>query len=137
MPTAQPQPVQATAPVRSGVFPYGKNEYPVTQAELGKFEAFAKKLFQNYRGGAIPSAEDIEKVIELTNVRREVDDDTAIAVFDRGKSDLLCYAFFQANQAGKPNWRYIDGMYRRFEQRGIETGADALQYDYMRHAQAL
>ena len=134
--TAQSQPMQATAPVRSGVFPYGKNEYPVTQAELDKFAAFAKKLFDEYRGGAAPSEADIEKVIELTNVRREIGD-AAIAVFDWDKSDLLRYAFEQADAAGKLNWRYIDGMYRRFDQRDIVTGADARQYDFMRHAQAL
>ena len=30
------------------------------------------------------------------------------------------------------NWRYIDGMYRRFEQRDITTGAEAYQYDLLR-----
>jgi len=142
--TPATQPMQATEPAavstpttqRNGVFPYGKNEYPVTQAELDKFAAFTKKLFDDYRGGAAPSEADIEKVIELTNVRKEIGN-TAIAVFDWDKYDLLHYAFEQADAVGKLNWCYIDGMYRRFDQRDIVTGADARQYDFMRHAQAL
>ena len=73
----------------------------------------------------------MEKIIEYVVVRREING-TVFALLDEGRADLLRYAFEKASAAKKLNWRYIDGMYRRFEQRDITTGAEAYQYDLLR-----
>lgn len=111
---------------------YGENKYPITQRELNKVQSFAQELFQTYGGGRRPNEADMERVMEYTVTRREIDGDRAVAVLDEGRADLLWYAFEKASAAKKLNWRYIDGMYRRFEQRDITTGAEAYQYDLLR-----
>ena len=111
---------------------YGENKYPITQRELNKVQRFAQELFQTYGGGRRPNEADMERVMEYTVTRREIDGDRAVAVLDEGRADLLWYAFEKASAAKKLNWRYIDGMYRRFEQRDITTGAEAYQYDLLR-----
>ena len=62
--------------------------------------------------------------------RRELDEDTAIAVFDPDKAELLRYAFQQAANADKVTWGYINGIYNRFVQRGIKTVMDAQRYNW-------
>ena len=111
---------------------YGENKYPITQRELNKVQSFAQELYQTYGGGRRPNEADMERVMEYTVTRREIDGDRAVAVLDEGRADLLWYAFEKASAAQKLNWRYIDGMYRRFEQRDITTGAEAYQYDLLR-----
>ena len=111
---------------------YGENKYPITQRELNKVQRFAQELYQTYGGGRRPNEADMERVMEYTVARREIDGDRAVAVLDEGRADLLWYAFEKASAAQKLNWRYIDGMYRRFEQRDITTGAEAYQYDLLR-----
>ena len=111
---------------------YGENKYPITQRELSKVQSFAQELYQTYGGGRRPNEADMERVMEYTVARREIDGDRAVAVLDEGRADLLWYAFEKASAAKKLNWRYIDGMYRRFEQRDITTGAEAYQYDLLR-----
>lgn len=111
---------------------YGENKYPITQRELNKVQSFAQELYQTYGGGRRPNEADMERVMEYTVARREIDGDRAVAVLDEGRADLLWYAFEKASAAKKLNWRYIDGMYRRFEQRDITTGAEAYQYDLLR-----
>lgn len=111
---------------------YGENKYPITQRELNKVQSFAQELYQTYGGGRRPNEADMERVMEYTVTRREIDGDRAVAVLDEGRADLLWYAFEKASAAKKLNWRYIDGMYRRFEQRDITTGAEAYQYDLLR-----
>ena len=107
---------------------FGENKYPTTPEELGRFEAFAYKLFEKYHGGK-PALADMERVLERSYTRIERPDGKSIVIFDRSKADLLAYAFEQAKKADKLNWRYLDGMYRNFAARDSVTGAEALQYD--------
>ena len=127
-------PVAEQADPREGepILRYGENKYPITQRELNKVQSFAQELYQTYGGGRRPNEADMERVMEYTVTRREIDGDRAVAVLDEGRADLLWYAFEKASAAKKLNWRYIDGMYRRFEQRDITTGAEAYQYDLLR-----
>ena len=136
--TDQQAVVQQRADEQAGVWEgepilrYGENKYPITQRELNKVQRFAQELFQTYGGGRRPNEADMERVMEYTVARREIDGDRAVAVLDEGRADLLWYAFEKASAAQKLIWRYIDGMYRRFEQRDITTGAEAYQYDLLR-----
>lgn len=73
----------------------------------------------------------MEKIMEYVVVRREING-TVFALLDEGRADLLRYAFEKASAAQKLNWRYLEGMYRRFELRDITTGVEAYQYDLIR-----
>ncbi len=115
---------------------YGANKYPVTQTELKKIQNFARDLFQKHNFGRILNEFDIDKIMKYTVARREING-VAVGVLDRDKADLLEYAVEQAEAAEKLNWRYIEGMYRRFEQRDIKTAAEAYQYDLSRSIPAL
>ena len=130
--TAVPVAEQADLWEGEPILRYGENKYPITQRELNKVQSFAQELYQTYGGGRRPNEADMERVMEYTVARREIDGDRAVAVLDEGRADLLWYAFEKASAAQKLNWRYIDGMYRRFEQRDITTGAEAYQYDLLR-----
>ena len=130
--TAVPVAEQADLWEGEPILRYGENKYPITQRELNKVQRFAQELYQTYGGGRRPNEADMERVMEYTVARREIDGDRAVAVLDEGRADLLWYAFEKASAAQKLNWRYIDGMYRRFEQRDITTGAEAYQYDLLR-----
>ena len=110
------------------IITFGANKYPTTPEELSRFEAFAYKLFEKYHGGK-PALADIERVMERSYSQTERPDGKVIIAFDRDKADLLEYAFEQAKNADKLNWRYLEGMYRNFAARDIVTGAEALQYD--------
>ena len=115
---------------------YGANKYPVTQTELKKIQNFARDLFQKHNFGRILNEFDIDKIMKYTVARREING-VAVGVLDRDKADLLKYAVEQAEAAEKLNWRYIEGMYRRFEQRDIKTADEAYQYDLSRSIPAL
>ena len=115
---------------------YGANKYPVTQTELKKIQNFARDLFQKHNFGRILNEFDIDKIMKYTVARREING-VAVGVLDRDKTDLLEYAVEQAEAAEKLNWRYIEGMYRRFEQRDIKTADEAYQYDLSRSIPAL
>ena len=110
---------------------FGENQYPTTPTELGRFEKFAYKLFEKYHGSK-PNLVDIERMLERTYTRIVRPDGKAIAAFDRDKADLLEYAFEKAQSAGKLDWRYLEGMYRKFLVRDIVPGAEARQYDLER-----
>ena len=111
---------------------FGKTPYPVLPGELAKIQQFAQELFKIYWDGRNPNDADVEKVMEYTVIRQEIDEDRAVAVLDEGKADLLWYAFEKASAAQKLSWRYIEGMYRNFLRRDITTGAEAYQYDLLR-----
>ena len=111
---------------------FGKTPYPVLPGELAKIQQFAQELFKIYWDGRNPNDADVEKVMEYTVIRQEIDEDRAVAVLDEGKADLLWYAFEKASAAQKLSWRYIEGMYRNFLRRDITTGVEAYQYDLLR-----
>ena len=129
-PTPRAQTAQEDDSLRQSnkIITFGQNKYPTTPEELGRFEAFAYKLFEKYHGGK-PALADIERVMERSYSQTERPDGKVIIAFDRDKADLLEYAFEQAKNADKLNWRYLEGMYRNFAARDIVTGAEALQYD--------
>ena len=102
---------------------------PTVQAELDKFHSFAQELFVRYSHHQ-PGLYDLEQVFVNTYSRIELDEDTAIAVFDPDKAELLLYAFQQAANADKVTWGYINGIYQRFAQRGIKTVMDAERYNW-------
>ena len=139
--TAQPtvvkqEPEQTPHITQDDILLYGENKYPVTQMELKKIQNFARKLFKKHNFGRILNEFDIDKIMKYTVARREING-VAVGVLDRDKADLLKYAVEQAEAAEKLNWRYIEGMYRRFEQRDIKTAAEAYQYDLSRSIPAL
>ena len=52
--------------------------------------------------------------------------------FPERRKELLAYAFGVARTNGSLNWGYIDGIYRNFHERGIQTVEDAYRYDGLR-----
>ena len=132
----EPEPEQTPHMAQEDILLYGENKYPVTQMELKKIQNFARKLFKKHNFGRILNEFDIDKIMKYTVARREING-VAVGVLDRDKADLLKYAVEQAEAAEKLNWRYIEGMYRRFEQRDIKTAAEAYQYDLSRSIPAL
>ena len=127
---------QTQSIVQDDILLRGENKYPVTQTELQRIRNFTQELFQKYKFGRMPNESDVDKVLNYTVARKEING-VAVGVLDRDKADLLEYAFEKAKDVEKLHWRYIEGMYRNFALRGITTGAEAYQYDLSRSVPAM
>lgn len=88
----------------------------VTQERVNRVVTDTENLFRKYRGGATPSPLDRRMVFLLSD--------------PRGSSELLDYAFEQAQMAGKVHdWRYVAGTIRTLRDRNIVTVQQAREWD--------
>lgn len=96
----------------------------MTDSLMSEVETLAKSVYGRYTSRK-PTQADICKVVQaVTTYNGEA------RTIDKNAADLMVYAFDAANNAGKPgDWRYIDGVLSRLEQRGIKTIDDVEDYD--------
>lgn len=99
-----------------------------TEAELHKI---ASLLYQEFLPDKRPSADDERRVFLCCMEQIGQGADRKIEFPERRK-ELLAYAFGVARTNGSLNWGYIDGIYRNFHERGIQTVEDAYRYDGLR-----
>ena len=99
-----------------------------TEAELHKI---ASLLYQEFLPDKRPSADDERRVFLYCMEQIGQGADRKIEFPERRK-ELLAYAFGVARTNGSLNWGYIDGIYRNFHERGIQTVEDAYMYDGLR-----
>lgn len=99
-----------------------------TEAELHKI---ASLLYQEFLPDKRPSADDERRVFLYCMEQIGQGADRKIEFPERRK-ELLAYAFGVARTNGSLNWGYIDGIYRNFHERGIQTAEDAYRYDGLR-----
>lgn len=99
-----------------------------TEAELHKI---ASLLYQEFLPDKRPSADDERRVFLYCMEQAGQGVDCKIEFPERRK-ELLAYAFSVARTNGSLNWGYIDGIYRNFHDRGIQTVEDAYRYDGLR-----
>lgn len=99
-----------------------------TEAELHKI---ASLLYQEFLPDKQPSADDERRVFLYCMEQAGQGADCKIEFPERRK-ELLAYAFSVARTNGSLNWGYIDGIYRNFHERGIQTVEDAYRYDGLR-----
>lgn len=99
-----------------------------TEAELHKI---ASLLYQEFLPDKRPSADDERRVFMYCMEQIGQGADRKIEFPERRK-ELLAYAFGVARTNGSLNWGYIDGIYRNFHERGIQTVEDAYRYDGLR-----
>ena len=99
-----------------------------TEAELHKI---ASLLYQEFLPDKRPSADDERRVFLycMEQIGRGAD---CKIEFPECRKELLAYAFGVARTNGSLNWGYIDGIYRNFHERGIQTVEDAYRYDGLR-----
>lgn len=97
-----------------------KGEYPsVTCEQVSRVVGNAQILFRKYREEDKPTPLDRRMVFLLSD--------------PQGNSELLDYAFEQAQMAGKVNdWRYIAGIVRSLRDRNIATVQQAREWDEQR-----
>ena len=96
-------------------------------------EAFTQAAFARFAGRA-PMPGDVDQMIRVLRESQldPVTDQWRITLPQERKR-LLLYAFEAAGAAGCPgDWRYILGVLARLRQRGIQTLADAENYDLER-----
>lgn len=99
-----------------------------TETELHKI---ASLLYQEFLPDKRPSADDERRVFLYCMEQAGQGADCKIEFPERRK-ELLAYAFSVARTNGSLNWGYIDGIYRNFHERGIQTVEDAYRYDGLR-----
>lgn len=99
-----------------------------TEAELHKI---ASLLYQEFLPDKRPSVDDERRVFLYCMEQIGQGADRKIEFPERRK-ELLAYAFGVARTNGSLNWGYIDGIYRNFHERGIQTVEDAYRYDGLR-----
>lgn len=99
-----------------------------TEAELHKI---ASLLYQEFLPDKRPSADD-ERRVFLYCMEQIGQGANRKIEFPERRKELLAYAFGVARTNGSLNWGYIDGIYRNFHERGIQTVEDAYRYDGLR-----
>lgn len=88
----------------------------VTSARIKKTIQATENLFRKWRPVVLPNALDRRMVFQCSD--------------QDGNTDLLDYAFEQAQLAGKvADWRYIAGIILALRQRGIQTVEQARRWD--------
>lgn len=105
--------------------------YKTTPEVVDLVKQYTNDLFQRYRPKRIVSI-DYQNVIDKVQTLACTEDGEHYADFDQQKAALLEYAFEQAAAADKVNWKYIDGIYSNFAERGICTVEDAQEYEFKR-----
>lgn len=113
----------------SQIVPYGKDEFPTTQAEIAKFEALATRLCMEYKEKP-PNKTDKDKVFAYVFTRMELPSGESIAAFDQQKAALLEYAFEQAAEADKVDWRYIAGIYKVWKRDGVDSMEKLKEHEF-------
>jgi len=86
-------------------------------------------LFAEFLPGTEPTDEDRKQVFNYTQIQAE-DNGSFSIQFPKERKELLAYAFEIARKNHAVNWHYINGIYRNFSARGIETREDAIAYEY-------
>lgn len=100
--------------------------------ELGlELKRFTGELYEAYLPGTRPTEQDERRVFQRIYQQEGTGSETVMA-FPKERKELLAYAFEQASKANAMNWNYIDGIYRKFHERGIKNVDDAYGYEYER-----
>ena len=113
------------------IVPFGKDMIPSTQEEIRKVEDLAERLCMAYKQKP-PNKTDVQKVFDHVHVRTELPNGEAVATFDQQKAALLEYAWEQAAAAEKVSWRYIDGIYRNWNDNGIDSLQKLEEHEFKR-----
>lgn len=113
------------------IVPFGKDMIPSTQEEIRKVEDLAERLCMEYKQKP-PNKTDVQKVFDHVHVRTELPNGEAVATFDQQKAALLEYAWEQAAAAEKVSWRYIDGIYRNWNDNGIDSMQKLEEHEFKR-----
>lgn len=113
------------------IVPFGKDEVPTTAAEIQHVADLANRLCMEFKQRP-PNKTDLQKVFDHVYARAELSNGEGIAIYDQQKAALLEYAFEQAAAADKVNWKYIDGIYRNWQQVGIDTVQKLEEHEFQR-----
>ena len=113
------------------IVPFGKDMIPSTQEEIRKVGDLAERLCMEYKQKP-PNKTDVQKVFDHVHVRTELPNGEAVATFDQQKAALLEYAWEQAAAAEKVSWRYIDGIYRNWNDNGIDSLQKLEEHEFKR-----
>lgn len=103
---------------------------PALGAELKKTTA---DLLRQYWPQHTPDSNDERRVFHYIKETHKTPDGETAMTFPKEKKALLAYAFEQASAAGAVNWFYIQGIYRNFAARHIETIDQAYEYESRRN----
>ena len=100
---------------------------------LGKeLEKVVDTIWTEFLPGRQPVPGDIQEVFFLIKQQEQHEDGTWEMTFPEDKKSTLAYAFDQARQAGKINWKYIEGNYRNWRRSGLETLDQIQDAEYQR-----
>ena len=108
---------------------YGENQHLTTRGVIVQMEDFAAELVRKYWGRAA-CENDVEKVYDKCYMPGTLPNGEWGAVFSTEKSDLLRYAFQQAAMQNGCTWSYIEGIYKKFDERRIRTVEEAVEKEY-------
>lgn len=103
-----------------------------TQALGTELKKTTTELLRQYWPQHTPDANDERRVFHYIFETHKTPDGDTVMTFPRERKALLAYAFEQASSAGAVNWNYIQGIYRNFAARNIDTVDQAYAYDERR-----
>lgn len=91
-----------------------------------------ERIWAEFLPGKRPAPGDVREVFFLIKRQEQHEDGTWEMTFPEDKKSTLAYAFDQARQAGKINWKYIEGIYRNWWRSGLETLDQIQDAEYQR-----
>lgn len=106
-------------------------EVLTTPADMERFKALTNRLFQTYKPKRV-SQYDYEKTVSSVQTLGVTADGEHYAAYSEQKAALLEYAFQQAAAAENVTWKYIGGIYKNFDERGIKTVEQIDAYEFKR-----
>ena len=108
---------------------FGENQYLTTKGVAAQMKSLAKELLHRY-WKTTPSDNDVENVFLKCYTLDYLPDGEHYAVFSPQRADMLRHVFKQAAEQGASNWRYIEGIYDNYKERGVETLDEAIENEY-------
>lgn len=108
--------------------------FGTTDELMAEVKDITVALFKSFTS-RLPTEADVMTVFQrITSNGIKPETNEWVMSIPKDRVDLLLYAFEQATLAGKPgNWNYINGVLANLSQRGIQTLADAEDYDDENH----
>lgn len=124
----EPEPTDFMWEVREDITTY----YGYTEALGQELQKITGAIWEEFLPGKQPTPGDFDQVFFYIMEQHRHDDGSVTLDFPEERKKMLAHAFRQAMLNGAVNWKYIEGIYRNWGQRGTNTMQAIYDHEYDR-----
>lgn len=95
--------------------------YGYTEALEKELNTTAALLWDEYLPGKKPTKTDVQKIFFCIKQQVRREDESWEMTFPESKKEMLALAFKIAQENGTVRWNYIEGIFRNWRLRGVQT----------------